>query len=40
MNELLEWLECIEDISQERKIKHKLKYIILKLPTPLRCNEH
>lgn len=29
MNELLEWLECIEDIRQERKIKHKLKDIIV-----------
>ena len=29
MNELLEWLECIEDIRQERKVKHKLKDIIV-----------
>ena len=29
MHELLEWLECIEDIRQERKIKHKLKDIIV-----------
>ena len=29
MNELLEWLECIEDIRQERKVKYKLKDIIV-----------
>ena len=23
MNELLEWLEYIEDVRQERKVKHK-----------------
>ena len=29
MNELLEWLEYIEDVRQERKVKHKLKDIIV-----------
>lgn len=29
MHELLEWLECIEDIRQKRKIRHKLKDIIV-----------
>ena len=29
INELLEWLEYIEDVRQERKVKHKLKDIIV-----------
>ena len=29
MNELLEWLEYIEDVRQERKVKHKLEDIIV-----------
>ena len=33
MNELLEWLEYIEDVRQERKVKHKLKDIIVLFAT-------
>ncbi|WP_243125292.1 transposase family protein [Clostridium transplantifaecale] len=29
MNELLDWMECIENIRQERKVRHKLKDILV-----------
>lgn len=29
MEELLEWMEYIEDICQERKVRHKLKDILV-----------
>ena len=29
MEELLEWMELIEDVRQEKKVRHKLKDIIV-----------
>lgn len=29
MNELLDWMEYIEDVRQEKKVRHKLKDIIV-----------
>lgn len=29
MNELLDWMNCIEDVRQVMKVRHKLKDIIV-----------
>lgn len=29
MNKLLDWMDCIEDVRQEKKVRHKLKNIIV-----------
>lgn len=29
MNELLDWMDCMEDVRQEKKVRHKLKDIIV-----------
>lgn len=29
MNELLDWMEYMEDVRQEKKVRHKLKDIIV-----------
>ena len=29
MNELLDWMEYMEDVRQERKVRHKLKDILV-----------
>ena len=29
MEELLQWMEYIEDIRQKRKVRHSLKYIVV-----------
>lgn len=41
MNELLEWMEYIEDVRQKKKVRHKLKDILVIVPftTPANADD-